>query len=389
MKRFLFAVALLVAGLGAPSAHAYPWMIRHGLAKCGSCHVDPMGGETLNGMGRVMGETLLAMPWGDGAPTAAGKFAFGVDEPEGLHLGGSVRVLSLVNMETGNTRAFPMQTDVYGAGSVGRLTIAASLGVSRASSRREHGSNARLLGDAESEDLILVSRNHWLGYHLDDAWMLRLGRINLPFGIRSPEHTAWVRSETRTDRESDQQHGLSVVYSAGPLRGELMASLGNFQRPDDSIRERGYSGYVEWLLEPDLALGLSSLWLVARRGLDLDEGPVARHAHGVTARVVPWQPLVILAEADVVKQTGSGPGYVGSANFDYEPTQGFHLALTGELLDRGKPSSGRSGLGRGQPHLGAWFTTNWFFAPHFDLRVDFVARQNRGAMLQTQLHLYL
>ena len=72
--RLLFLLTVWVVGSSAASAHAYPWMIRHGFAQCGSCHVDPMGGETLTGMGRVMGETLLAMPWADNPPTDAGKF---------------------------------------------------------------------------------------------------------------------------------------------------------------------------------------------------------------------------------------------------------------------------------------------------------------------------
>jgi hypothetical protein len=385
---WLAALALFVVLSSARPAGAYPWMIRHGFAECGSCHVDPMGGETLTGMGRVMSETLLALPWSKSEPSQLGAFLFGVPEPEPVHLGGSVRVMSVANFSTGWITTFPMQADLYGAGTAGKFTVALSLGVSRASRRYEHSSKARVLGDIEDEGPLLVSRNYWLGYHIDDRFMIRAGRLNLPFGIRTPEHTLWTRAATVTDRESDQQHGVSLVYTEGPWRGELLGSLGNFQISPDSIRERGYSGYVEYLLQPDLALGVSSLVLVAERERVLDAGPVVRQAHGLTARYVFFEPLVLLAEANVLKTTGSSLGYVGMATFDYEPVRSLHLALTGELLDSGEPPEGAL-VGRGKPRLGSWLSANWFFGPHFDMRVDLVVRQNRADMLQTQLHFYL
>jgi hypothetical protein len=385
--RAVFILTLALVGLGAPAAHAYPWMIRHGFAECGGCHVDPMGGETLTQMGRMLGEALLRTPWGEGPPEPS-RFLFAVEEPESVRLGGSLRVLGLANLDTGQRRVFPMQADVTGASFLGRFTLAGSLGVSRASRRYEHSSKARLWGDVDDEDMILVSRNHWLGYRPDDEWLLRLGRINLPFGIRTPEHTLWVRSETQTDRESDQQHGVAVQLSSGRVRAELMAVLGNFQRPGDALRERGYTGQFEVLVEPKLALGASSLLLVARRDPELDEGTVLRQAHGVTLRYSPLPVAVFLMEGDVLSKTGGSPGYVGMTTLDLEPLRGLHLAGTGEVLDRGKPPGG-AGLGRGEPHFGGWLTLDWFFGPHLELRVDAVLRQSRGAMLQTQLHLSL
>jgi hypothetical protein len=383
----VFILTLVLVGLGAPVAHAYPWMIRHGFAECGSCHVDPMGGETLTQMGRMLGEALLRTPWGADVAEPS-RFLFAVEEPDGLRLGGSLRVLGLANLDTGQRRVFPMQADVTAASVFGRFTLAGSLGVSRASRRYEHSSKARLWGDVENEDMILVSRNHWLGYRPNDEWLLRLGRINLPFGIRTPEHTLWVRSETQTDRESDQQHGVAALLSSGPWRAELMAVLGNFQRPDDALRERGYTGQLELRVEPKLALGASSLLLVARRDPELDEGTVLRQAHGVTLRYSPLPAAVFLVEGDVLSKTDASLGYVGMTTLDLEPSRGLHLATTGEVVDRGKPSSG-AGLGRGKPHFGGWITLDWFFGPHLELRVDLVLRQNRGGMLQTQLHLSL
>jgi hypothetical protein len=374
----LFLAAVTAALLSTSPAKAYSWMIRHGFAQCGSCHVDPMGGETLAGMGRAMGETKLAFSWtGDPEPTSAGRLLFGIEEPEHVRIGGSFRALSVSYLSAGYTAAFPMQADVYGAAFLGRFTLAASVGVSKASLRYEHGSKARVIGEADGEGRILVSRSHWLGYHFDEALMLRAGRINLPFGIRTPEHTLWVRSETLTDRESDQLDGVSLVYASGAWRGELMAALGNVQLNRGAFQQRGYSGYMEYLVDVDLALGLSSLFLTAPREIDADSGSVVHTAHGLTLRYVPWQPLVVLAEANALKVTGYDLGFVGMTTFDFEPIQGLHLALTGEVLKRE------------QTRGGAWVTWNWFVAPHVDLRLDVVLRQERQSMLLSQLHFYL
>jgi hypothetical protein len=388
-RRWLFLLTLVFLGLRAPSAQAYPWLIKHGFAQCGNCHVDPMGGETLRGMGRAAGESLLAMPWGQATPSSFGQLLFGVPESESVHVGGSVRGMMIGNLETAKARAFPMQLDLTAGFDLGDFTLAGSVGVSRASRRYEHASKARVLGNVDEEGVLLVSRNYWLGYHIDDAWMVRLGRLNLPFGLRIPEHTQWVRSQTFTDRESDQQHGVSVVYAAGRWRGELMASLGNYQRPNDALRERGYVGHLEYLIDLDWAVGVSSMALTSERELNVDDGRVVRQAHGLTARYVFSQPFVLLAEADVLSKTGSGLGYVGLATLDYEPTQGLHLALTGQVLDRGKSELG-AGLGRGEAQYESWLTADWFFAPHFELRTDLVLRGgDRGQLIQLQLHMYL
>lgn len=389
LRRLAFWLLVLGAQLVVRPAHAYAWMIRHGFAECGGCHVDPMGGETLTGMGRVMGERALAMPWSSAPPTELAEFAFGVAEPDDLRLGGSFRGMLTSDRETERTVAFPMQADLYGAAFFERFTLALSVGVSRASNRYEHASKAKLIGDVDDEGVLLVSRTHWLGYAVSEQVMLRAGRMNLPFGIRGPEHTAWVRSETLTDRESDQLHGVSAVYSGGPLRAELMAALGNLQVGDSAFQWRGYSAHLEWLVLRRLAVGASSMLLAAPRELEIDRGAVSRQAHGVTFRYAPWTPLVVLAEANVLKNTGAGIGSVGMLTLDVEPLQGLHLAASYERLDRGRSDADSARNGDGVARVGKWLTVNWFFGPHLDLRLDYVQRDQRSDMVQAQLHLYL
>jgi hypothetical protein len=232
-------------------------MIRHGHAQCASCHEDPMGGETLSGFGRAMGDTLLPTQWGQAdAPSAKGQLLFGLEEPRALRLGGSIRYMTALYQAPrdgadGKFTSFPMQGDVYGQLRVGPVRVGGSLGVARVPLGSPHAQAAQITSNTEGErPMNLLSRSHWIGYDVSDRVLVRAGRLNLPFGIRLPEHVLWVRDATRTDRESDQQHGVAVAYHEGKLRGEVMAIAGNYQLRPDDFRERGYSLSAEYVLDP-------------------------------------------------------------------------------------------------------------------------------------------
>ena len=214
------------------------------------------------------------------------------------------------------------------------------------------------------------------------------GGMNVPFGIRNIEHTQFVRQTTRTDINDTQQHGVAVSYSSELIRAEVMGIAGNFQIQKDANRERGYSGYVELAPLTRFAVGVSSLVTHAAQDVFLRVANT-RQAHGVFARASPWRQLALLGEADYVIQSLSGaPSQNGLASMvqaDYEPWQGVHLIATGETLDV---------AGAGISY-GGWLSAAWFFAPHLDIRADFVNRSevvgaNRYGVLayMAQGHLY-
>jgi hypothetical protein len=403
-----FGVSLIVLLLSlltwTSDAAAYAWMIRHGYAKCGTCHTDPSGGETLSHMGRVTSETLLSQAWGEeqSEPTNATKLLFGIPEPDVLRIGGSVRGMGIYDVESAKAFAFPMQADVYGTLRLGGVVVSGSVGMSRASGRLEHTDKAVLVGDLQDDRLVAVSRNHWLGYQFDSHVLVRAGRIGLPFGLRIPEHTQWVRDATLTDRESDQQHGLAIAYWGGSFRGELMGVAGNFQLPRADTRELGYAGFLEYLFDSHTALGVSSQYLFSKVGLYSRLSNASRQAHGLTFRYSPFHMLVVMAEADVLMESERALGYVGMLVADVEPTQGLHLVLTGEALNRGArkeasetpagappiPEDASSSAGNGAPRFGGWGSILWFPYPHIDMRVDAVARSDRSLQLQLITHLY-
>ena len=371
LRAVLWVVHLAVGAvvlLFAPSARAYPWMIRHGYTGCAPCHTDPSGGAgVLTEYGRAQSDLLLRMRYtesaesGEADKTAA--FLWGlVPTPTLLRLQGDLREAFLSNQVVGapiQQELITMRADFTGDLKLGRFRLAGNLGYA------PEGDLPASLTKNPSDNLI--SREHWVGAELDDegAWLLRGGRIALPFGIRMIEHTLFARALTRTDIDATQQYGVALSFGRDKLRGELMGIAGNFELNPDDFRERGYSAYVEYAPMTTLAVGASSLFTRATR--DIVYGVTDyRYANGLFARYAPVKPLVLLAEGDSMYQSltwnGHRGGFAGFAQADYEPVQGFHVMLTAETMDSGTA---------GEPvSYDGWVSAVWFLLPHVDVRFD-------------------
>jgi hypothetical protein len=386
---------LLLCLFGVSPAHAYPWMIKHGFFKCGSCHTDVSGGETLTHMGRAEAEQLLT--WSPGAPSSVhgySQFLFGaLPEPDVLRLGGSYRHMLVYTAADGSgpstTATFPMQADLYGDLRVGMFVAGGSIGAARGITGSANARAAQVNREL-GEGWLLLSRSHFVGVQLDEQTLLRAGRLQLPFGLRIPEHVMWVRDATRTDGESDQQHGLALAYAKGPFRGEAMVIAGNFQIYPDRYRERGYSAYAEYLVTPTGALGVSSLVTFANEDRFTQQKDAVRQVHGLTARLGLSPQWALLSEADLLKDGNRGWGGAGLVQIDYEMLRGLRLLLTGELVDSGAASDGQESTpGNGEPRVGGWVSLDFHFYSHFELRLDLVQRQGSPLSAQAQLHFFL
>ena len=379
--RFLFVATLLASS----AAQAYGSMIRHEYTTCSQCHVDPSGGSILTAYGRAQGEVLLRTRYGPPAEDVdkAAGFLFGLFEvPEPLLFGGDLRLAFTSGAGFKTPRVFPMQADVVAAVKSGRLVTSVSLGLGSSAT-----DPAKVFGDR----VQLVSRHHWVGFipDEDESFLIRVGRIGLPYGLRLPQHPLWVRASTQTDLNVHQQHGVALAYSGELLRGEVMGIIGNLQLAPSDFRERGYSAYLEARLASWAALGASSLITHAERALTEPSRSVWRHAHGIFGRLAPWRPLVISLEANLLHQSlrglGGGFGFSALGQLELELTQGLHLVGAAEaMVDKPGASVG----------LGGWVGAWWFFAPHANVRVDLITRKLPGALesetsLFAQLHLFL
>lgn len=403
------ALAALFVLLGTSPAAAYPWMIKHGYTACGTCHADPSGGELLTAYGRVISDEILRTHFEKkpdteeataSAPTVKEGHeyyqqffgAFGAPEP--LLLGGSVRIASLYrDTNSDRFRVFPMQIDLQGDYRfLGRLHVGGSLGVAKVAVGSPHARAAQITTN-QGHEYNLLSRTHYVRYDFGDgAYSVSAGRLNLPFGIRMSEHVMWVRSETATDRESDQEHGAALNMNFDFGRFEVMAIAGNYQLNPDKLRKRGYSAYAELNAWEGGVVGLSSL--ITHAGADqLNPGPIAdtRQAHGAFLRASLGRQFVLSAEGDLLFHTQTKPGYVGFAQLDFEPFSGVHVIGTGEVLDNGYPKApvDPRAPGTGKPKFGGWLSAQWFFVSHFDFRLDTIVRENEPTQLLGQIHVYL
>jgi hypothetical protein len=427
-----YAVALCTLAcvlLASGSAHAFPWMIREGYNQCNTCHADPSGAGILTAYGRGMEEVVLRMPYkhrtADYDPGTIGNFAFGATLPDQLLLQTDVRNLFMVLLpgpinKPGNAQLqdVVMQLDQSAQLKIGRFRMNGSIGYAPPQETSGNfsftgGGLGATLTDAPAQWGAIVARQYWLGVDIgkDEEFLLRAGRINVPYGIRTIEHPYLVRAVTRTDIDKGQQHGVTLSYSGEKFRGEVMAILGNFAIGPDAFRERGGSAYFEWMPKTKIAIGASGLVThadLARADYDpsLDgTAPIWRQAWAIHLRYAPVKPLVLLAEMDFLNNSqllGSGAvnhfGLAGLLQADLQLTQGLHLIAAGEAYD----GHIRDGTPTGQAYdtttAVAWLGTWWFFAPHFDVRFDAVYSSGQapglpplaqGASFLFQFHGYL
>ena len=360
----------------AKPASAYSWMIRHEYTSCATCHLDPSGAGVLTMYGRAQSEVLLRTRYGQVPdtedPTKLGGFLFGaVPLPEQLMLQADLRSMFLAlkppSPTPWQTKYVLMQADAAAGVSVGRLRASGRVGVVD-----EGALGASVINfSSDQNQAKLVSREYWAGVALgsDNQFLLRAGRINLPFGLRILEHTAWVRASTQTDINASQQHGASFAFTDDKWRAEIMGIVGNFQLRPYELHQYGYSAYGERAFGPKLAVGVSSLLTYTPTDMTA-QAPAFRHAHGAFARYTPVKALVLSAEIDMLLRSPKNAAYdAGGVIFiqaDVEPVQGVHLIATLESRDEA--------FAKGPPSYGAWGSVMWFFLPHMDVRVDAIMR---------------
>jgi hypothetical protein len=409
-------LVVVAAILWSRPASAYPWMIRHEYQGCVPCHADPSGAGLLTAYGRAMGENVLRMRYGSkppDEPPVYSRFLFGVPEPDWLLAGGSVRASDLLKTTPGTAASeqfILMEADLRAQVTLGRFRAYGTLGFMDDGPQTYDGPEPfQITHNAQNN---LVSREHWLGVDLgeDKQALLRAGRIDIPFGIRDDNHQLFVRSSmvTQTNINDSAQDGIAFSYNGQVVRGEVMAVLGNYLIGPDVFRQRGYAGFIEAVVAPKTTVGASSLVNFAKQDylsnalFKTGLFNTVRQVHGAFARLSPAEPLVLLVEADATITTGSAgaatapattmPGFAGLIEADIEPVQGLHFIPAVETWIQGDYPTPTGGVTTGKSFSG-WAGALWFFAPHADFRVDFVATSILNAPVQIyvlpQLHLYL
>jgi len=368
LARLTCVAWLFIVLLWAKPSHAYPWMVQHQYTGCALCHMDPSGGYLLTAYGRAQTQALLSS-FGKGKEgdevDSRSNFGFGLMAPNDyVTLGASVREAYFSTNASAPSRSMLMQADFRTALTLGPVVVTGSIGY------LQNGQHAAQITKGNRD--VLVSREFWLGLHLgeDNSTLIRVGRMYLPFGIRFVEHRYYVRLDTGTNIDFQQQMGAAFFHETEKYRMEVMGIAGNYQIAPDDYRQRGYAGYLEYSLQPGMQLGLSSMVTYSKLDPIALKNSAFNGAHGPMFRWSPIDHVAILSELDLTHfsatQTLTQYGVVGIAQVDWEMVRGLHTMVTGEIYHPAQLDDPQGHHFNNRD----WFTLAWFLYPHIDLRSD-------------------
>lgn len=300
----LILVAAIVLAAAAGRAEAYPqFQLSLGADRCSKCHFSPAGGGLINDYGRDEAGSTISRG-GDG------RFLHGVwTPPTWLQLGLDLRGAAALKYREGDREllAFPMQTDLYLRAGGERVSFYMTAGM-RGGARDPQPPFVERL----------VSRELYLMYERESGAYVRAGRFFPVYGIRSQDHTAYVRRYLGF-------HTLEEPFGvgAGTFGDTWEAHLSAFvPRPVDflgsGVKARGAAAYVERRLLEDTAAIAGQ----ARLAVSSND---ARIAAGVVGKRW-WSSaeVMLLAELDLQRQSfadEAGPtryqlaGYLGASRF--------------------------------------------------------------------------
>ncbi|MET0411017.1 MAG: hypothetical protein ABW217_06960 [Polyangiaceae bacterium] len=213
-------LALLV--LCTREASAYPYFVGLRAVNCSECHYSPTGGGLINEWGRSSrGVTFGGTDdWSlhsdakghdqKGAPAL--QLDFGADARAALVLAGP------------SVAFFPMLLELQGVAAYG--PVEAYIGITPRK------------GSPGGSPYLLFSREHWLMLRLASQVSVRAGRLVLPFGIRNPDHTQYVREDFGFDKW-DQSYALELDISSDDYTLAAAAFAGDLTWEAADVQERG------------------------------------------------------------------------------------------------------------------------------------------------------
>ena len=149
-------------------------------------------------------------------------------------------------------------------------------------------------GTPSGAALVPFSREHWLGYAFSNQLWIRAGRLVLPFGIRTPDHTQYVRQDFGFDKW-DQSYSAEIDWVGDDLTLSGSFFIGDLV--DEPRRLRPIGGVLRstYVFGDIAELGAS--------GLISKSSAVERVAGSVFARVNPFRTTYVVAEGALQRET--------------------------------------------------------------------------------------
>lgn len=313
LTRGIACVVVLVLAM-AGHAEAYPQFLLAQESACSACHLSPAGGGLLNDYGRDEAGSTISRG-GDGrllhgAWTPPGWFAIGGDFRfafVGKRLSASdanfadPRNVVVGPIQRNDLLIFPMQMDVNTRVTKGDFSVAFTAGV-RGVARSE---------DDEQPVFIetLASREHYVAYAFGER-QIRVGRFFPVFGLRLPDHTAYVR---RYMGLNTYEEPYAIEYARYGEKTDVHVT-GFVPQPTSLIgsgaRRVGGTALFERRVSDDVIVGGQARVAVGPDDQLFTGGALAK-------RWLPEAELLVMAELDVQRQRfrGHGPSRMQIAGY--------------------------------------------------------------------------
>ena len=164
-------------------SEAYPqFQFTTGTTRCNLCHYTPSGGGLLTEYGRDESADTISTWGGDG------RWLYGVyEEPEWVQFGLDMRGALLVKDQASNRqwKGFPMQGDTYA-----RFAFLKSW-----SAYFSLGPRAQVREPAPPQERFGAREFYGMWNDTDTGYYARAGRFLTPYGLRSQDHTWYVRRD--------------------------------------------------------------------------------------------------------------------------------------------------------------------------------------------------
>lgn len=244
---------------------SYPQNVAQGYTSCATCHVSPTGGGRPNAYGHLALESLIPdkadiMSWMSGYREHKEKTAatgYNEERKPELHFefGGSLRSLLLYQKDLHEKDAdqfnlIPMLMEFQAVAIRGAFSFYATF------------SMLSLKNSKGSRFIKPFSREHWFLYQNDNKFFVRLGRMTLPFGLKTADHTRETKVALGIEH-SDQYYGASFDFITENFSFSAMPFFGNYLKYKANPKLQEEKGMVLnfQLARPrSFSIGISSLF---------------------------------------------------------------------------------------------------------------------------------
>lgn len=315
------ALGLLVLLATSSPAEAYPqFQFTSGNSRCNLCHYAPSGGGLLTAYGRDESADTLSTWGGDG------RWLYGAyEEPEWLQLGLDMRGAVLLKDQVGDPewKAFPMQGDTYA-----RLAFS-----ERWSGYLSLGPRAQVREAAPVYKRFGAREFYGMWNDSDSGYYARAGRFLTPFGLRSQDHTWYVRRDAGLYTWDE-----TLTITGGRVRPDWEAHLSLFA-PVPSVLQSGGSQDVGAAGYYERRLGdATSVAVQGRAGFSEEHARVLVGAWG--KHYVESLNLLLSAELDAGHENFSDAAspsrlqWISYLGLSYLPTKGVMVTLSHERYDQ-------------------------------------------------------